>query len=104
MQEFKGEGETNRKDTLKGTISAVVAEVLPSGLMRIEGEKIVSVNAEEQIMKISGLVRPRDVNSNNEVLSSKIANVRIDYYGRGTVDEAQYGGWAARILHRVWPF
>lgn len=102
--EFKGEGETNRKDSLKGTISAVVVEVLPSGIMRIEGEKIISVNAEEQIMKISGLVRPRDVNSANEVLSTKIANVRIDYYGRGTVDEAQYGGWASRILRRVWPF
>ena len=55
-------------------------------------------------MVISGLVRPRDVNSDNEVPSNKVANMRIDYYGRGTVGEAQYGGWLGRALRKVWPF
>lgn len=102
--EFKGEGETNRKDTLKARISAMVVEVLPSGILRVEGEKIIAVNQEEQVMVISGLVRQRDVNSANEVDSSKIANMRIDYYGNGIVAEAQYGGWLGRILRVVWPF
>lgn len=102
--DFKGEGETTRKDSLTARISAMVAEVLPSGVLRIEGEKIISVNNEEQIMVISGLVRPRDVNSDNEVTSNKVANMRIDYYGRGTVGEAQYGGWLGRALRKVWPF
>ncbi|MFM1848344.1 MAG: hypothetical protein RL417_1818 [Pseudomonadota bacterium] len=102
--DFKGEGETTRKDSLTARISAMVAEVLPSGVLRIEGEKIISVNNEEQVMVISGLVRPRDVNSDNEVASNKIANMRIDYYGRGTVGEAQYGGWLGRALRKVWPF
>jgi flagellar L-ring protein precursor FlgH len=82
----------------------VVAEVLPSGLLRIEGEKIIAVNNEEQIMVISGLVRQRDISSDNEVNASKIAQIRIDYYGNGTVGEAQYGGWLARALRIVWPF
>jgi flagellar L-ring protein precursor FlgH len=102
--DFKGEGQTNRQAQLTARMSAVVAEVLPSGLLRIEGEKIISVNNEEQVMVISGLVRPRDITSDNEVVSTKIAQIRIDYYGKGTVGEAQYGGWLGRILRIIWPF
>jgi flagellar L-ring protein precursor FlgH len=102
--DFKGEGNTNRQSELTARISAVVVEVLPSGLMRIEGEKILAVNNEEQVMVISGLVRLRDVTSNNEVSSSQIAQMRIDYYGKGTVGEAQYGGWFARTMRLLWPF
>ena len=102
--EFKGEAETTRKGSLKARISAMVVEVLPGGTMRIEGEKIIAVNNEEQVMVISGLVRPRDVNSNNEVDSSKIANLRIDYFGEGTVGDAQVGGWFGGMLRRLWPF
>ena len=104
QNDFKGEGKTNRKGQLKATISAMVAEVLPSGILRVEGQKIISVNNEEQVMVISGLVRPRDISSTNEVDSARIANMRIDYYGNGTVGEAQYGGWASRLLRRLWPF
>jgi flagellar L-ring protein precursor FlgH len=101
---FKGEGRTIRQGQLNARLSAVVAEVLPSGLLRIEGEKIIAVNNEEQIMVISGLVRQRDISSDNEVNASKIAQIRIDYYGKGTVGEAQYGGWLGRALRIVWPF
>lgn len=104
QNDFKGQGKTDRKGSLTARISAMVAEVLPSGILRIEGKKIISVNAEEQIMIISGLVRPRDINSDNEVDSSKIAQLRIDYYGEGTVGEAQNGGWLGRTLRRIWPF
>lgn len=102
--EFKGEGETTRKGSLKGKISAMIVEVLPSGVLRVEGEKILSVNNEDEIMVISGLIRPEDVTSNNEVSSGKLANMRIDYYGQGTVGDAQVGGWASRFLRRLWPF
>lgn len=102
--DYKGEGQTNRQTQLTARISAVVAEVLPSGLLRIEGEKIISVNNEEQVLVISGLVRSRDISSDNEVNSTKIAQIRIDYYGKGTVGEAQYAGWGARLLRILWPF
>jgi len=101
---FKGEGETERKGRLSGKISAMVAEVLPSGILRIEGEKIIALNNEEETMVISGLVRPEDINSANEVDSSKVGNVRIDYYGDGTIGDAQRGGWLGRVLRRWWPF
>jgi len=102
--DFRGEGRTLRQAQLNARISAVVAEVLPSGLLRIEGEKIITVNNEEQTLIISGLVRQRDINSNNEVNASQIAQVRIDYYGTGTVGAAQYGGWLSRLLRILWPF
>lgn len=101
---FRGEGRTIRQGQLNARISAVVAEVLPSGLLRIEGEKIIAVNNEEQVMVISGLVRQRDISSDNEVNASKIAQIRVDYYGNGTVGEAQYGGWMSRLLRILWPF
>lgn len=102
--DFKGEGNTTRKAELTAKISAVVAEVLPSGLMRIEGEKIISVNNEEQVMVISGLVRTKDISSINEIDSSKIAQLRIDYYGQGEVGSVQRGGWLGRLMRYVWPF
>ncbi|RME61273.1 MAG: flagellar basal body L-ring protein FlgH [Candidatus Dadabacteria bacterium] len=102
--ELKGTGKTNRKGSLKAKISAMVVEVLPSGVMRIEGEKIISVDNEEQIMVISGLVRPQDVNEDNEVDSSKIANMRIDFYGVGNIADAQRSGWLQRFIEKIWPF
>lgn len=102
--EFKGEGETTRSGSLTAKISAMVIEVLPSGILRIEGEKIISVNSEEEVMVISGLIRTTDINSANEVDSSKVANMRIDYYGSGTVGDVQHGGWMGRVIRRLWPF
>lgn len=101
---FEGEGETNRSGKLKAQISAVILEVLPNGLMRVEGTKIMSVDNEEEVMVISGLVRPRDVTSQNQVESNRIANMRVDFYGRGVLAEKQGPGWGARIFEKVWPF
>ena len=101
--DYKGEGETKRTGSLKAKISAMVVEVLPSGILRIEGEKIITVNNDDEVMVISGLVRPEDVSSSNEVDSSKVANVRIDYSGKGSVGNAQTGGWLGNLLRRLWP-
>lgn len=102
--EYKGSGDTTRKSTLTAKISAMVMEVLPTGLLRVEGEKIVSVNSEEQIIKISGIVRPKDVNSSNEIDSSKLGNMRVDYYGQGALQDVQTPGWGTRVLTKLWPF
>ncbi|MCB0360675.1 MAG: flagellar basal body L-ring protein FlgH [Bdellovibrionales bacterium] len=101
---FEGEGETNRSGTLSGNISAVIMEILPNGVLRIEGTKIIAVNDEEEVMVISGLVRQRDIDAANTVVSSKIANMRIDFYGQGVVADQQAPGWAAQILSKIWPF
>ncbi len=79
-------------------------ELLPNGLLRIEGTKIISINSEEEILVISGLVRQRDITAANQVDSSRIANMRIDFYGQGVIAEQQEPGWGARIFRAVWPF
>ncbi len=101
---FEGDGETTREGRLKAQISAVIMEVLPNDLLRIEGTKIISVNNEEEVMVISGLTRQRDITAKNQVDSSRIANMRIDFYGRGVVAENQSPGWLARIIRNIWPF
>jgi flagellar L-ring protein precursor FlgH len=102
--EYTGEGETLRRGSLRAAISAIVVEVLPGGVMRIEGEKIISVNNEEQVLQISGLVRSRDINARNEVNSNNVSQLRVDYYGKGSVGSAQSGGWLSNIVRSIWPF
>lgn len=101
---FSGKGATNREDTLTGTISVIVTEVLPNGDLRIEGRRDVTVNSEKQLMTISGIVRRVDVDTKNTVLSSAIADAKIEYSGLGVVDDVQRPGWLVRVLDWIYPF
>lgn len=101
---FGGKGATSREDTLTGTISAIVTEVLPNGDLRVEGRREVTVNSERQIMTIGGIVRRVDVDTKNTVQSSAIADAKIEYSGLGVVDDVQRPGWFVRILDWIYPF
>jgi flagellar L-ring protein precursor FlgH len=96
--EYKGTANIQRQGLLQAQLSAVILELLPNGVLRLEGSKIVSINSEEEIMVISGLVRQRDISSDNKVDSNRIANMRIDFYGHGNLSEAQNPGWGARLF------
>jgi flagellar L-ring protein precursor FlgH len=100
---FGGKGATNRADTLTGTISVIVTEVLPNGDLRIEGRREVTVNSEKQQMTIAGVVRRVDVDTKNTVLSSAIADAKIEYAGLGVLDDVQRPGWFIRILDWIYP-
>jgi flagellar L-ring protein precursor FlgH len=102
--QFTGEGDTTRKGDFTASLSAMVVEVLPSGVIRVEGKRIMTVNNEEQTLLVTGLVRPRDINSQNEVESNKVANLRVDLFGNGAVGSAQTGGWLGNTLREYWPF
>lgn len=101
---FTGKGATSREGTLTGTISVIVTEVLPNGDLRIEGRRDVTVNSEKQLMTISGIVRRVDVDTKNTVLSSAIADAKIEYSGLGVLDDVQRPGWFVRILDWIYPF
>ena len=101
---FGGKGATNREDTLTGTISAIVTQVMPNGDLRIEGRREVTVNSERQIMVIGGVVRRVDVDTKNTVQSTAIADAKIEYSGLGVVDDVQRPGWLVRILDWIYPF
>lgn len=100
---FGGKGATSREDTLTGTLSATVAEVLPNGDLRIEGNREVTVNSEKQLMTLRGVVRRVDVDTKNQILSSAIADAKIEYSGLGVVDDVQRPGWFMRILDWIYP-
>jgi flagellar L-ring protein precursor FlgH len=101
---FDGEGKTSREESLTTTVTAVVREILPNGNMVLEARRTVSVNGENQVMIMHGIIRPEDVDGLNSVLSSRVAQARIEYYGEGIISEKQNPGWMARILDHIWPF
>ena len=101
---FEGEGSTSREDTLTGTIAAQVVEVLPNGDLRIQGKREVRVNSETQTMKIKGIVRRIDLDTQNTVVSSAVADADISYTGLGVIDDVQRPGWATRIFDWITPF
>ena len=101
---FEGDGSTSREDTLTGTIAAQVVEVFPNGDLRIQGKRQVKVNSETQTMTIKGVVRRIDLDTQNTVVSSAVANAEITYTGLGVVDDVQTPGWATRIFNWLTPF
>jgi len=95
---FQGTGSTQRKGTLVAKISAQITEILPNGNFRIQGKRIVKVNNEEQVISIEGIIRPMDINEDNTIYSTYIADARIKYEGRGVLGENQRPGILSRIF------
>jgi flagellar L-ring protein precursor FlgH len=102
--ELQSTGETKRENYVTATIGARVLQVLPGGLLQLQGAREVRVNDETQYMVISGLVRAKDVASDNSVESTQLADTRIEYYGKGVLADKQKSGWLTRLLDNVWPF
>jgi len=101
---WDGEGTTTRKGKLSARMTATVTGIGPSGNLLIQGDKIVSVNKEDQHIVVRGWVRPEDIDAENQVLSTRLAEARIDYYGVGVVGMKQREGWGLFLLDLVWPF
>jgi flagellar L-ring protein FlgH len=102
--DFSGQGRTSRMEKLEATVPAIVREVLPNGNLFIEGHRVVLVNQEEHHFYISGVVRPADIEGDNSVLSSLIADAEVEFTGRGVISEKQSPGWLQRGLDAVAPF
>ena len=100
----EGSGEATRSSTLSTYIAARVVDVMPNGNLVIEARKEVMVNKEKQTVVLRGIVRPRDISYDNVVASSAIADMQINFAGRGPVSEQTRRGWLSWILNLVWPF
>ncbi|MFH0730483.1 MAG: flagellar basal body L-ring protein FlgH [Pseudomonadota bacterium] len=101
---FDGKGSSDRSGRVTASIGARVAEVLPNGNLVIVGHREMKVNKETQYIAVSGIVRPKDIDADNRVKSTYLADARIEYYGQGTLGDKQQPGWLSRALDRVWPF
>ena len=98
-----GAGTTENSNDFSGTITAVVTGVLPNGHLLVAGEKQIGVNHNVDVLRFSGQVDPRMIQTGNVVASAQIANVRIEQRGRGAQAEAQGIGWLSRFFLNVLP-
>lgn len=101
---FDGTGETTRESDVSATVASRIVGIMPGGIMQIEGARQVRVNEETQILVVRGLIRARDIGSDNTVSSNKLADAQIEYYGEGVLADKQRPGWLSRVLDNVWPF
>lgn len=102
---LEGDGETSRETVLSTALSARVTHVLPNGLLVVEGQKSIRVNAENQVVTVRGIVRPFDVTSVNTVLSDQLAELEVTVNGKGVVaDAVRRPNLLYRILLGILPF
>ncbi len=101
---FKGKGSATKDASFNTTISARVVKVLENGNYFIAGKREILVDEQKQIMQLSGVIRPYDIDQYNSIDSSKVSDARILYKTEGDVDRATKQGWGTKIVQAVWPF
>ncbi|MBU8910846.1 MAG: flagellar basal body L-ring protein FlgH [Desulfobacterales bacterium] len=99
-----GKGATSRDGNLEAKITARVVRILPNGNLFIEGRRRLAINAEDQYIVVSGIIRPDDITSDNIISSQYIADAKIVYTGKGVIDDKMRPGWLTRIVDWTWPF
>ena len=101
---FAGAGSSDQSNTLSGEVSVTVAKVFPNGTMLVQGQKRVTLNRGDEFVQIKGLIRIADIDAENRVLSTRVADAQIAYTGKGDVARAGRQGWLGRFFSVVSPF
>ncbi|MFL1465924.1 flagellar basal body L-ring protein FlgH [Marinobacter sp. HN1S83] len=101
-RDFEGQAEADQSNSLAGSITVTVTEVLPNGVLHIRGEKWLSLTNGDEYIRLTGLVRPQDIAPDNTVASNRIADARFAYGGTGDFDQANQMGWLSRFFNSEW--
>jgi flagellar L-ring protein FlgH len=102
--DFSGEGKTQRAGKLTGSVAVRVKQTMPNGDLFVEGTKVVMINHEEYHLYVSGVVRTADIEGDNSIISSLIADARVEFTGRGDINDQVERGWLNKIIDFINPF
>ncbi|MBE0489169.1 MAG: flagellar basal body L-ring protein FlgH [Halomonas sp.] len=102
--DFNGGGGSQASNSMTGTITVSVLEVMHNGNLRVRGEKQIGINQGVEFIRFSGVINPRTISGQNTVPSSAVADARIEYVGNGYISEAQHMGWLQRFFLNISPF
>jgi len=101
---FDGKGAATQSNQLNGELSVTIAKVYPNGTMLVRGEKMLTLNRGDEHVRISGIVRAADIGPDNRVLSTRVADARIAYSGKGDIARASRQGWLSHFFSIISPF
>ncbi len=101
---YKGQGSAVKNASFTTTISARIVKVLKNGNYFISGKREILVDDQKQIVQITGVIRPYDIDQYNKINSSQVSDAKILYKTEGDMDRATQQGWGTKIIQSVWPF
>lgn len=101
---YQGQGSATKDASFTTTVSARVVKVLRNGNYFISGKREILVDEQKQIIQISGVIRPYDIDQTNTINSTQMSDAKILYKTQGDVDRAGNRGWGSKIVQAVWPF
>jgi len=100
---YSGGGDISNSQSLSARAAVLVTDVLPNGNLVVEGVRVVRFSGETQYVVLHGLVRPDDIAQNNSVVSTNIADARVEFYAEGALTDAQKRGWLAKVYEKLRP-
>lgn len=101
---FKGQGNAGQTSTLRSSLAVTIAEILPNGLARVRGEKQMLLSQGDEWVRFSGIVRLADIDQENTIASPRVADVYMEYSGKGALQRASKQGWLGRFFNLISPF
>lgn len=101
---FNGQGSAAQTSALDATLSVTIAEVRANGTALVRGEKKMLISQGDEWVRFSGIVRLADIDQENQIASSRVADARIEYTGKGALQQASKQGWLGRFFNKISPF